>query len=287
MIPPGAPGAAEPGARRGSPLDGQIAVVTGGASGIGRAASESLARLGCRLVVVDLGAGRAEEAAAALAASTGATGAFGLGLDVTSEADMERMASVTLERCGRIDILVACAGILRARGATPKPLADMPPREWDEVIAVNLRGTFLSNRAVLAGMIRQRSGQILNVSSTSGRKGRALDGAYCASKFGVIGLTESLAEEVRHYNIRVQVILPDVVATPLWEQNGAFGAPPDALPAARVGDLIAYMLSLPADAVLQGLVVSPFRGRRRRPGGPAAGPPGAAGAGTPRDPSGS
>jgi len=241
------------------PLDGQVALVTGGAGGIGLAACQALRRAGAVLAIADRDAARIEVARAALGDDT-----LGMTVDVTDEAAVEAMARTTVERLGRIDILVACAGILRAPGAAPRPVAQMTAAEWDAVLAVNLRGTFLCNRAVLGPMIRQRRGQIVNVSSTSGLKGKALDGAYCASKFGVIGLTESLAEEVRPHNIRVQAILPDVVATPIWEQNGPFGAPAEALPAERVGDLICYLVTLPPDTMLQALVVSPFRGRRKK-----------------------
>jgi len=94
-----------------------------------------------------------------------------------------------------------------------------------------------------------------------------------------VGLSESLAEEVRHYNIRVQVVLPDAVDTPLWRQNGPIGAPPDALAPERVGDLLAYMLCLPGDAVLQGLVIAPFSARRRRASRPAGAKPATEGGG--------
>jgi NAD(P)-dependent dehydrogenase (short-subunit alcohol dehydrogenase family) len=113
-------------------------------------------------------------------------------------------------------------------------------------------------------MIAQGSGQIVNVSSTSGRQGRALDGAYCASKAGVIGLTESLAEEVRQLGIRVQCVLPDAVETPLWRQNGAIPPPPDILPPSRVADVIVYLLALPADTVIVNATVAPLRRGRRR-----------------------
>jgi NAD(P)-dependent dehydrogenase (short-subunit alcohol dehydrogenase family) len=150
----------------------------------------------------------------------------------------------------------------------------MPTTEWDEVIDTNLKGTFLSNHAVLPTMIRQRRGQIVNISSTSGRQGRAYDSAYCASKFGVIGLSEALAQEVLQYNIRVQVILPDAVDTPLWHQNGPIPRPAGALPVARVADLIVYLLKLPGDCLLVNPVIAPFRTRRRmaQPGAGTAEP---------------
>jgi NAD(P)-dependent dehydrogenase (short-subunit alcohol dehydrogenase family) len=256
------------------PLHDQVAIVTGGGGGIGRATCLALARGGARVVVVDVDPERLAATVEAVERLGGGRGTLGLPLDVSREPDMEEMARRALDTFGRIDILVACAGILRGRGVkAPRPLVQVTCEEWDSVIGVNLKGTFLSDRAVLPAMIRQRRGQILNVSSTSGRQGRAFDAVYCASKFGVVGLSESLAEEVRHYGIRVQVVLPDAVDTPLWQQNGPIGPPPDALTPERVADLLTYMLSLPEDAVLQGPVIAPFRGRRRRGNrpGPEAG----------------
>ena len=188
---------------------------------------------------------------------------MGLELDVRREDAVGRAVDAATARFGRIDILVTCAGILRAAGSAPKPLVQIDPAEWDAVIETNLRGVFLTNRAVLRGMIARRRGQIVNLSSTSGRVGRALDSAYCASKFGVIGLSEALAEEARPYGVRVHVVLPDAVDTPMWQQNGPIAAPPDALPPERVADLIVYLLTLPEDTVLVSPVIAPFRTRRR------------------------
>jgi NAD(P)-dependent dehydrogenase (short-subunit alcohol dehydrogenase family) len=191
---------------------------------------------------------------------------------VRREEDMAAMAERTLERFGRIDVLVHCAGILRGKGRPPRMLAEMSAEEWDDVIATNLRGTFLANRAVIPAMLRSRAGQIVNLSSTSGRIGRAFDSAYCASKFGVIGLSESLAEEVRSFGIKVMVVCPDAVDTPLWDQNGPIRAPENALSPERVADLIGYLVGLPPDTILQNIVVMPFATRRRkkRPAGGSA-----------------
>jgi NAD(P)-dependent dehydrogenase (short-subunit alcohol dehydrogenase family) len=178
---------------------------------------------------------------------------MGLALDVCREQDAAEMVQKTLDRFGHIDILVTCAGILRARGSSLKTLRDMSVEEWDEVLETNLKGVFLTNRAVLPTMMHQNRGDIINLSSTSGRKGLAYDSAYCASKFGVIGLSEALAEEAREYGIRVQVVLPGAIDTPMWGQNGPLPRPPELLPAARVADLIVCMLTL-ADGVI---LVSP------------------------------
>jgi len=241
----------------------QVAVVTGGASGIGRAVCDRLAREGASLVIVDLDPERVEGVVKALSAA-GHEAVLGLALDVRREEDMAAMAERTLARFGRIDVLVHCAGILRGKGRPPRMLAEMSAEEWDDVVATNLRGTFLANRAVVPAMLRQRAGQIVNLSSTSGRIGRAFDSAYCASKFGVIGLSESLAEEVRSFGVKVMVVCPDAVDTPLWDQNGPIRAPENALSPARVADLIGYLVGLPADTILQNIVVMPFATRRRK-----------------------
>jgi short-subunit dehydrogenase len=113
-------------------------------------------------------------------------------------------------------------------------------------------------------MMRQRSGQIVNISSTSGRQGRALDAPYCASKFGVVGLTESLAEEVRPFGIKVHLIMPGAVATRLWEQNRPLPLPDAALAPERVAEIIRYVLELPPDTILEHVVIAPFKARRAR-----------------------
>ncbi len=248
-------------------LGGQVAIVTGGSGGIGRATCVALADEGATVVVVDVTEAGTREVSGALSARVASGAHLGLALDVRREADMRAMADAALERFGRIDVLVAAAGILRPPGTPPRLLAQMHPDEWDAVIDTNLRGVFLSNRAVLPTMVRQRAGQIVNVSSVQGRQGRAYDSAYCASKFGVIGLTESLAEEVRADGVRVHVVLPDAVETSMWEQNGPIGRPPNLLAPSRVADFIVYLLTLPEDTVLVGPVIAPVPRRRRAGGG--------------------
>jgi NAD(P)-dependent dehydrogenase (short-subunit alcohol dehydrogenase family) len=256
---------------RNGQLNEQVAIITGGGSGIGRATCVALAREGTRLVVVDIDQPHVQETLDEIEQQGQreiAENTLGLVLDVREERDMEKMASQTISRFGRIDILIASAGILRLKGSNPKPLVEMQTHEWDAILDTNLTGVFLSNRAVLPIMIKQRSGFIVNISSTSGRVGRAYDSAYCASKFGVIGLTEALAEEVNRHNIRVQAVLPDAVDTPLWEQNGPIPPPPNILPAARVANFIVYLLKLPDDTMLINSVIAPFPRTRRRKNSP-------------------
>lgn len=253
----------------GASLRGRVVVVTGGAGGIGLATVRAVAALGADVVVADLDAARVADAAAQ-AEAAGAR-ALAVAMDVRQEADHARMVAATLERFGRIDALVVCAGILRARSTPPKLLVDVGCDEWDEVMAVNLRGVFLANRAVLPTLVAQRSGTIVNLSSVQGLQGRAFDGPYCASKFGVIGLSQAVADEVRSYGIRVQALMPAAVATPMWQQNLPAPMPGDAIPPERVAELIVFMLLQPEDTMLVGPVIVPVGGRKRK-ARPAAAP---------------
>jgi NAD(P)-dependent dehydrogenase (short-subunit alcohol dehydrogenase family) len=247
-------------------LAGQVCIVTGGASGIGRATGMALAKGGAHVVVVDVNQSNIAAAMDELAAgASGESRHLGLQLSVADELAMAQMAQQTLERFGRIDTLIACAGVLRGVGSYPKPLHKVSVEEWDHVLGINLRGLFLSNRAVLPAMLAQRRGNIINLSSVSGLQGRAHDGPYSASKFGVIGMSQALAEEVRRHGVRVQVVIPDAVRTAIWEQNGPIPCPEDALPPERVAELIQSMVTLPWDTVLGGVVIAPFKTRKRRP----------------------
>jgi 3-oxoacyl-[acyl-carrier protein] reductase len=229
---------------------GQVAIVTGGASGIGRAVSTRLAEAAAQVMIVDSRQEAITEALAEIRASAGPDSIRGLAADVRHPEDMARMREETVACWGRIDILVACAGIMRGVPGRPQTVRDTPAEAWDRVIDTNLTGVFLSNKAVLPIMQQQKSGNIVNLSSTSGRRGLAFDAAYCASKFGVIGLSESLAEEVRPQGIRVQVVLPEVVDTPMLDQNGPLPRPAKMLTADQVADLIFHLLRLPPDTVM-------------------------------------
>lgn len=245
-------------------FDQQVAVVTGGASGIGYATCLLLAEKGAKLAVVDLVPSRLEELLATLKERFPTCEAMSFDADVQDPDAVEAMVKAVDDRFGRIDLLVHSAGILRLKGSGPKLLHQTSVEEFDAVVGVNLKGTFLTNRAVLRLMMRQRRGHIVNISSTSGIKGRAFDSVYCASKFGMIGLSEALAEEVRAAGIKVHVILPDAVDTPIWQQNGPVQPPEDTLPPERVADLILYLAELPDDTILDHLVIRAFRSRRKR-----------------------
>lgn len=243
----------------------RAAVVTGGSSGIGFAVARALAAAGWRLAVVGYDAGRSAEAARALG-----DGHLGLALDVTREDDMRVMVARALDRFGRIDLLVASAGTGRRRGSErtmPYPTDSLPLDEWRAVLDVNLTGVFLSNRSVLPAMIAAGRGHIVNVCSSTtphGLRGRPLAQAYSASKFAVVGFSRALAAEVADHGVRVDVLHPGAVATPLVRDTllaqpfgGAMAS--DSFAAAVLG-----LVELPPRIRVPQPHVIPFRGGLRR-----------------------
>jgi NAD(P)-dependent dehydrogenase (short-subunit alcohol dehydrogenase family) len=239
----------------GNSLNGQVAVVTGGSSGIGRATAVSLAREGARVVIIGTDETHLEESIAAVSrASANKALPLGLILDVGCEKDVKEMARRTIDHFGTIDILVNSAGIARSkdsRGQLPYTLAQLPLVEWEAMIRTNLRGTFLSNRAVLPVMISKNSGTILNIaSSPGGIRGQPFAAAYCATKFAVLGLSESLAEEVGQLGIRVNALFPDLIQTPLLRNSQLEQRLGPALEVDRIANHILYLLALPKDVAI-------------------------------------
>lgn len=240
-------------------LEDRSVIITGACGGIGSACAKLFAAHGAKLALVDC-----DEAKLSVTAGEIDAEILPLALDVGSEDQMAQMASRTLERFGSIDTLIAAAGILRTAGE-PRTVVETSYEEWRSIIDVNLTGTFLSNRAVLAAMLRRGTGDIVNISSTSGRQGRAFDAPYAASKFGIIGLSESLAEEVGRRGIRVQTLLPDAVRTSLWDQSGSTALkPPHMLSPDRVAEFILYLITLPRDAFLLNPMLYPLQVRTKR-----------------------
>jgi len=243
-------------------LAGQVAIVTGGTSGIGHQTCLALAREGAAVAVVGRNLERLAAVVAEVESLAQANGfpdaALGLELDVRRAEDMAEMVRQTQKRFGRIDILIASAGILRGSTSRPTMLLELTSQEWDLVVNTNLKGVFLSNRAVLQTMRSQRSGQIINISSLTGRRAVPFDTPYAASKFGVIGLTESLREEMRPYGVRVQVLLPGNTDTPIWSQNEPLPRAAQTIPASRVADLIIFMLTWPQDSSLPEVAIAPL-----------------------------
>lgn len=241
------------------PLKGRAAIVTGATAGIGKETCLALARAGANVVAVGRNLERLVRLTDELNEVDEDIRHLGLALDVRSPADMEEMARRSVDEFGGIDILVTAAGILRAKGGRLRTLRQMTTVEWDEVIDTNLKGVFLSNRAVMAQMTASGSGNIINLSSTSGRKGLAFDSAYCASKFGVVGFSEALADEARQSGVRVQTLLPGAIETGMWGQNGPLPKPGNVLSAECVADVILYMITMPEDTVITDPLIEPFK----------------------------
>lgn len=193
-------------------LDNRVAVVTGASRGIGKATALAFGREGARVVVT----ARTTEAIEALADRIGQGGpeALAVTANMSVEADIQRVADETMKRFGRIDILVNNAAIIHAR----IDLVDFDPNLWRQVIDVNLTGIALLTKAVLPGMIENRTGKIINISSIGGRKGGAGRSAYRATKAGLISLTESVAAEVKSYGIDVNCICPGGVDTEMYRE---------------------------------------------------------------------
>jgi 3-oxoacyl-[acyl-carrier protein] reductase len=196
------------------PLAGQVAVVTGAGRGIGAAIAKELSGLGATAVLC----GRARNALDAVAqAITEAGGkAEVVACDVTSLSSVEAAAGKVEGSFGRVDILVNNAGV---RGVQ-SPLHELPAESWEQVMNTNLRGVYYAVRAFAPMMIRARSGHIINISSLAGKNALANGAAYAASKWGLNGLSYSLAEELRGYNIRVAVICPGSTNTELSPHAG-------------------------------------------------------------------
>ena len=188
-------------------LAGRAAIVTGGSRGIGQAIAQRLARARARVVIAARSVDDAERAAAQIAAEGG--DATAVACDVRSPSDVERLAARTLERYGRIDIVINNAGISPVL-AEPQ---DIGEEVWDAILDTNLKGAFLLSTAAARDMIPRGSGVIINISSIAGVMPIALESAYCASKAGMIGLTKALAHDWAKYGIRVHAVAPGYIAT--------------------------------------------------------------------------
>jgi 3-oxoacyl-[acyl-carrier protein] reductase len=193
-------------------LENQVAVVTGGARGIGRAIAMTLAAHGANVVISDVNMEAAQKTADDIATTTGRR-SLAVTVDVSQSDSVENMVKQTLDAFGHIDILINNAGITR-----DGLLMRMKDSDWDLVMEINLKGTFLSTKAVLRPMMKQRSGRIINISSVVGIMGNAGQANYAASKAGVIGLTKSTAKEVASRGITVNAVAPGFIATDMTDK---------------------------------------------------------------------
>jgi NAD(P)-dependent dehydrogenase (short-subunit alcohol dehydrogenase family) len=208
-------------------LSGKVAIVTGAASGIGRASAMLFAREGAKVVVADIDARRGEETAAEIIAQN-AEAAF-TQVDVSREIEIERMASDTIARWGRIDILFNNAGVVLV-----KALEEMSELEWDHVMAVNVKAAFLAIKHVVPHMRRNGGGAILNAGSIGSFTGQLHTPAYIASKGAIALLTKSLALDYGRDHIRVNCICPGITDTPMLREHLGQGAEGEARIRARL-----------------------------------------------------
>jgi meso-butanediol dehydrogenase/(S,S)-butanediol dehydrogenase/diacetyl reductase len=195
-------------------LKGTVAIVTGAARGIGRGIATCLAREGVHVVIADLGqnqdvAREMEETARQVRAH--GVEALTVNVDVRDWEQAQAMVKAAIDRFGRVDILVNNAGVISVTA-----VITMEESEWDRVLGVNLKGIFLCCKAVVPHMMERRSGRIVNLSSKAGKRGYVGLSHYCASKFGIIGFTQSLACEMGPFNVTVNAVCPGEVDTAMY-----------------------------------------------------------------------
>lgn len=191
-------------------IENQVAIVTGAGRGIGRAIAIELGKLGARLVLAARGRSELDETARQVGSASV------MPTDVRKKDEVGRLFEQTAQRLGPVDILVNAAGL-----GIFGPVANFRDEDFETLIETNLRGLFFTCKYVLPSMIERRRGQIVNIASIAGKVASANHAVYCASKFGVVGFTQSLAEEVREYGVRVAVICPGSTNTAFSPENKA------------------------------------------------------------------
>ena len=193
-------------------LAGKVALVTGAGRGIGKAISLLLAQAGCRVVLASRSRDQLDAVAAIIEKNMGE--AFGVPADLTQDDELTRLVDSIREKWGSVDILINNAG-----WGKRAPVARAKIEDWDQTFRVNLRAPMVLAHLLVPDMISKGEGAVINIGSISGKTGEANGSAYSASKFGLIGFTQSLYEEVREHGIKVAVILPGFVDTPLIPPN--------------------------------------------------------------------
>lgn len=190
-------------------LKDQVAIITGGAQGLGEALAHRLDAEGCKVIVADINLESAQKVASSL------SDAIAVKVDVSDEQQVEAMVNAAVEKYGKLDLLVSNAAILIA-----KPVTEFPGEQWKKMMDVNLVGYFLCSKAAAKVMIPNKKGNIIQINSKSGKKGSYKNSAYAAAKFGGIGFTQSLALELAEFGIRVNAICPgNLLNSPLWNEG--------------------------------------------------------------------
>lgn len=189
------------------PLKDKVILITGGGRGIGRAAAERFAAEGAKVAICARNEGEALGTAKEIEGAGGIARAFRA--DISARREVQRMVSQVISEWERIDVLVNNAAVL----GPSEPLATFPPESWEEVMRININGTFFVTQAVVRTMIPRRAGTVLSITSSVGRKGRANWGGYAVSKFALEGMMQTLAEEVGPFGLRVMTLNPGATRT--------------------------------------------------------------------------
>lgn len=233
-------------------LNDNLALITGGSKGIGLAIAHSLAREGCNLIICGRNKARLKRARKELSAN--GTNVLAFTCDVRDAASVRQMFSSITHRFTKLDILVNSAGIAHAF----RPTAEISPKEWSDVIATNLTGTFLVSQAALHLM--KRGAAIANVLSMSAKRAFPNLAAYNASKFGALGFTNTLREELRGHGIRVIAVLPGSTDTPIWKTIWPEAPREKMIRPETVAEALVSALRLPADSTVEELAIMPTGG---------------------------
>ena len=234
-------------------LAGKVALITGAGRGIGRAIATAFAAEGAAVALASRSRAELAEVAAEVRARDGR--ALAVPTDVTQDGAVEALVEQTLADLGRLDILVTSAGT-----AAFGPVADSKPADWDGMLMLNLRAVMVCCRAVLPAMIRQRSGTILNVSSIATKRALPGSAVYTATKAAIESFSRVLAEELRAHGVRVGVLVPGAVDTPIWDALGSTPPRDKMLKAEDVARAAVLMATLPPHASLEELTLLPAGG---------------------------
>ena len=233
-------------------LENHVAIITGSGRGIGRATALAFAKEGADIVL----AARTETEIASVAEEVEQLGrrALAIPTDVQVKSDVDKMMSQTLHTFGKVDILVNNAGV-----AIHNPISKIREEDWDLTMAVNLKGVFLCTQAVFSHMCEQKYGHIVNVSSISGKFGHVNGGSYCASKFAVIGFTETTNNEGKRHGVKASVVCPGPVDTKMRRDNHPDDVIENLTQPEDVADLILFLASQsPRAHTLEAVIRTPL-----------------------------